>query len=177
MQRRRSGRFNGNTIQAKNRPRSQNEWHRWSQYFYTKKTAILLIPLPRSLFLRVRKGRRRNKTSRRGGVERATDAKNSQDEGHVDRASGEERGSQESCKYPIIGGYCGIITPLAAGPSKSWRTSPFRYFIPTPLGRSLQLALTRRAAIAIVSLLLVAFARLLSLTQREENPFLFSSIP
>lgn len=84
-----------------------------------KTTQFSSSPFP-DLFSRLRKRRRKNETRRRGRVERATDAKNLQGEGPRRPIVGrEERGRQESCEYPIIGGYCGIITPLAADSSKS----------------------------------------------------------
>jgi len=53
------------------------------------------------------------------------------------------------------------------------KDSPSRYFVPTPFGRSRQLVLTRRAAIAIVSQPLAIFARLPSLTQQKEKLLFF----
>jgi len=48
-----------------------------------------------------------------GRVERATDAKSSTNGRRGERPRRGEQTGQESCEYPIMGGYCGIITPLA----------------------------------------------------------------
>lgn len=83
-----------------------------------QKTAILLTSFFQSLFVTKKKKREERDESPRPGLNVQRMLKAWQGvKGRVGR--GEERGSQESCEYPIIGGYCGIITPLAAVPSKS----------------------------------------------------------